>query len=387
MTFFILCLEKGININMKKEKIKVLYDYQVLSFQKYGGISRYFYELYTSYKNVFQNEMDVCLPIFYSINYYFATFIKQHKKSAGRISQLGNKIKTILDICINYLLSSPYDIIHPTYYFPDYLKFIPRFINKDNKLIITVYDMICEIFYPDNKDISRRAELIQKADGIIAISEKTKEDLLRIYPTISEDKVRVIYLGNSMKDPQNKNTIQFPEKYILMVGNRTQYKNGNIVLEAFAKSKENVKDLKLLCVGGGPFDSNEKRMIEELGLENAVIQMSLSDEELFYAYKYAECFVFPSLYEGFGIPILESFFCGCPAILSNASCFPEIAQDAALYFDPQDVDMLMEKIFLLINNPDVSRKLVEKGYERLKFFSWEKTVEETYKFYQEVINC
>ena len=295
-----------------------------------------------------------------------------------------NRFKMIEDIYANFLKGEPYNIIHPTYYYPDYLKYIPGYIRKKTKLIITVYDLICEIFYPDSENLQKRAEIIQKADGIIAISEKTKEDLMRIYPSVPEERIRVIYLGNSMRAPANQILKKFPAKYILMVGNRDKYKNGNIVLKALKKAKKVIDDLQLVCAGGGPLTDVEIRLMEELGVKESVIQMSLTDEELYYAYQGAECFIFPSLYEGFGIPILEAFYCKCPVILSNASCFPEIAQDSALYFDPNDEEELAEKICLLLQTPSLANKLIEKGNERLKMFSWENTVAETYKFYKEI---
>lgn len=185
--------------------------------------------------------------------------------------------------------------------------------------------------------------------------------------------------------PKSKNDKKFPLKYILMVGNRDRYKNGNVVLKALKKVKEVIGDLQLVCVGGGSFSDVEIGLMEELGVRESVMQISLTDDELYYAYQYAECFVFPSLYEGFGIPILEAFYCKCPVILSNASCFPEIAQDGALYFEPDNEEELAEKICLLLQKPSLADKLIEKGNERLKMFSWENTVAETYEFYKEII--
>lgn len=370
----------------KNNKMRVLYDYQVLEFQKYGGISRYFFELYSVFQKKYQGKMAVKFSAFYSCNYYFSDFIRQRNNYPGYISKFINQMKIIMDIYLNYFLGKPYDIIHPTYYFPKYLKCIPEFIKRKSKIIITVHDLIHEMFYPPNSSMKERAELIQHADGIIAISEKTKEDLLRIYPSVSEDRIKVIYHGCTMKKPNRKSEILFPDKYILMVGNRGEYKNGIIVFKAFEKLKCRNDDLKLVCVGGGNFCDDEIKIMNELGIEESVVHMSLSDEELYYAYRNAKCFVFPSLYEGFGIPILEAFFCECPIILSNASCFPEIAQDCALYFEPHNADELAEQIDTLLNDPALAKKIVEKGKERLKDFKWESTIEKTLEFYQTVLS-
>lgn len=373
----------------KNSKMRVLYDYQVLEFQKYGGISRYFFELYSAFITKYQKDIMVKLPVFYSYNYYFSNFAKQRNSYLGRIgkiiNQKINRLKVVIDIYFNYFVGKPYDIIHPTYYFPEYLKYIPKFIRKKSRVIITVHDLIQEMYYPPDESLKKRAELIQHADGIIAISEKTKEDLLRIYPSVSENRITVIYHGCTMKQPDGISEIQFPLNYILMVGNRGEYKNGIIVFEAFAKIKNIYDNLKLVCVGGGKFSDDEISIINELGINENVTQMSLSDKELFYAYKNAKCFVFPSLYEGFGIPILEAFFCECPIILSNTSCFPEIAGDCALYFDPHSAEELAEQIELLVDNPNIAEELVKKGQERLKLFKWEYTTEKTLEFYREIM--
>lgn len=368
----------------ESRKIKILYDSQVLCFQRYGGISRYFYELYVFFRENNQKHTYANLPVKYSYNYYFASYVKPVETYVRHRRLLINRLEMIADIYINFLKGEPYDIIHPTYYFPDYLKYIPKFIRKRTKLIITVHDLICEMFYPESENLQKRAEIIRRANGIITVSEKTKEDLLRIYPSISEEKVRVIYHGNLMIKPTSINNKNFPLKYILMVGNRDRYKNGNVVLRALKKVKEVIRDLQLVCVGGGAFTDMEIDLMEDLGVRESVMQMSLTDDELYYAYRYAQCFIFPSLYEGFGIPILEAFYCRCPMILSNASCFPEIAQDSALYFEPYDEKELAEKICLLLQTPSLAGELVEKGNERLKMFSWENTVAETYKFYKDI---
>lgn len=370
-----------------EKKIEVLYDYQVLRFQQYGGISRYFYEIYTSFRTKYIDKMWVNISVLFSCNHYFIPYVRRYEKSPKYVCKLLNYCKIIFHICGHYLSGHPYDVIHPTYYFPGYLSFIPAFIRRKSKLVITVYDMIYEMFYPQEKSIAKkRKDIILGADGIIAISQKTKEDIMSIYPDIPDQKIRVIYLGNSMKEPMCKNKIQFPKRYILMVGNRDFYKNGTIVFRALKRIRNIFGDIQLLCVGGGSFNDDEINILNELKLEKAVIHMSLDGDGIYYAYRYASCLIFPSLYEGFGLPILEAFYCECPVILSNASCFPEIAQDGALYFEPDNVDELVEKIQLVVGNREISDKLIEKGKQRLQFFSWDKTAAETYEFYKEVID-
>ena len=366
------------------KKIKVLYDFQTMFLQKYGGISRYFFELFTSFKEEHSEQIDIKLSLFYSCNYYFSVYKKCHKSGPTTVASYLNNINTLINIYFNYFKGTPYDIIHPTYYYPNYLKYVPAFIKKKSKIVLTVYDLIIEMFYPEIEDLKKRGELITTADSIIVISEQTKKDLLKIYSSIPEERIKVIYLGNFMKKPIEDCKIQFPSNYILMVGNRAKYKNGEIVFEAFKKIKDRFKEIWLVCAGGGEFSNEEHNNLRKLGIEDYVIQMSLTDDMLYYAYKNAKCFVFPSLYEGFGLPILEAFFCECPVILSDASCFPEIANDSALLFSPENVDELAQKITILLTDDNIAKELVEKGKNRLKFFDVEKMISETLKVYQDI---
>lgn len=115
------------------------------------------------------------------------------------------------------------------------------------------------------------------------------------------------------------------------------------------------------------------------------MQMNVSDEELAYIYSKAEMFVFPSLYEGFGIPIVEAMSCNCPVVLSNASCFPEIAGDAAVYFDPNKSEDMAEKIDEVLQSEKLKKKLIYKGKQRAKLFTWNKNAKAIYDIYKELI--
>ncbi len=178
--------------------------------------------------------------------------------------------------------------------------------------------------------------------------------------------------------------LNLPAKYILFVGLRDGYKN-------FIGFLENIgpylieHNLGLLCVGGGDFTDHELIIINELGLLNKVFHYKVNkDEELGVFYSQAVCFVFPSMYEGFGIPILEAFACNCPVVLNNIDCFKEIAGDAALYFEQQQPLSLSEQLNKL-QDSNIKENLVIKGKERLKNFSWERSVEKHLKIYRSLI--
>ncbi len=361
--------------------MNILFDYQILMLQKFGGISRYYYELMNEMQK--KEGSHVFLPVVASQNYYFRNVIKPESKLHFRVDTIRNKLKTLY--CFG---SKNIDIIHPTYYFPDYLKLISEKKRKKTKVIITVYDLICELFYPDLDmgGLEKRKETILNADGIIAISEHTKKDLLKVYPELNPEKIKVIYLATSMEKPEKDIDTSFlPKKYILFVGKRSLYKNGNTLLRAFSEISKKYSDVSLVMAGGSTFNEEELEIIKEGKFEDRVIQKNLSDDELYYAYRNAECFVFPSLYEGFGIPILEAFYCDCPVVLSNSSCFPEIAQDAAVYCDGENVDSMVEAIGELLSDDEKREEYRLKGRRRLAHFSWEKVANETLNFYKYII--
>lgn len=349
--------------------MKVLYDEQIFSSQKIGGISRYFYEL------IKRNE-EAIFPIIYSDNFYLKKtfnlkFGKKIKHFLKKINQF--KVK-------KFLIKGNYDIFHPTYYNNYFLKYLKT------PFIITVHDMIHEIYadsyFRNDTDISKlKRELCEKADGIIAISEHTKRDLIKIF-NINSNKIKVIYHGSNLKKETKK--IDLPKRYILFTGSRSLYKNFDLFIEAVSNLLQKDKKLYLVCTGK-EFDKNEKNKLKKLNIDDKVYQILANDNEMYTIYHNAECFVFPSLYEGFGIPILEAWESECPIALSNTSCFPEITSDAGEYFNPQDKESIKKAVENIIYNPKRKRELVEKGKERLKNFSWDKTYQETLDFYKEIL--
>ncbi|MGY0039758.1 glycosyltransferase [Pedobacter sp. NJ-S-72] len=153
---------------------------------------------------------------------------------------------------------------------------------------------------------------------------------MRIYPNIPAEKIDIVYLAHTIKT-EVQTEVQTPENYILFIGNRTVYKNFIFFLKAVVPILKNRKDLFILCAGGNDFNEEETQLISESGVGDQLIQRNFKDSELADYYKKALCFVFPSEYEGFGIPVLEAMACGCPVVLTNHSSFPEVAGDAGIY--------------------------------------------------------
>lgn len=357
--------------------MKILYDYQIFIKQKYGGISRYFYEIISNIK--LSKNLDIDIPVIGSINYYFKKIIICSDMKTRMFLKLINKINTI-----KLLLTKKYDIIHPTYYESYFLAF-----KKKAKIVVTIHDMIHEIYPKEFKYslilIYLKKFLIINSDKIIAVSQNTKNDILKLYPNISANKIKVIYHANSLKSNYKCPQIELPDKYILFVGNRDGYKNFELSAMAIIEVMKKEKDIFFVCVGGGRFSDKETALFENSFIKNRILRLDVNDNQLYSIYKYAICFIFPSLYEGFGIPILEAYFSGCPVLLSNASCFKEIAGDAAIYFNPHDKKDIEKKITLLLYNQKLRQELIIKGYDRNAKFSWDKAAKETLKLYKQVI--
>lgn len=364
--------------------MKVLYDYQALTMQKYGGVSRYFYEIVTRLDK--RQDCDVKLVAPFSVNYYFEDYF--HKKSLNKFSSFEKQrwAERVNRVFTKAELKKKYDIIHPTYYDPYILN------TKNSKIVITIHDMIYEIFpevFGSNVEtmIETKRQHIFAADHIIAVSENTKKDILRFYPDIYPDKITVIYHGNSLNTNNiNKElNIDLPERYVLFVGNRGGYKNFKNFIQAMATIMREQKDLFVVAGGGGRFSEEEKTLFKGLNIQDRVKQINYTDEELATVYNKAICFVFPSQYEGFGIPILEAWAAKCPIAISNASCFPEIAGDAALYFDPLDINDISQKIGTLIEDEALRNELVKKSTNNLSKYNWDYAAEKTLKVYSSLL--
>ena len=274
-------------------------------------------------------------------------------------------------------------LIHYTYYYQK--------LDKINKpIIITVYDLIHEkISIENGNPIFPKKRMIEVADHIIAISKKTKEDLIKIY-NIEEKKISVIYLGgdhsqiNSMKISSDLKT--FSKPYILFVGERKKYKNFLKFISAFSLSNYLKNNFQIICFGGGNFSKTEEDLFRNLLLDRSKIHYFEGDQlDLNYFYHKARIFIFPSLYEGFGIPLLEAMNMECPVICSDRSCFPEIVNDAAILFDPKDIESLEFKMEKLIYDDQLLLNLKKKGNDNLNNYSWKKCADETEKLYKKII--
>ncbi len=242
---------------------------------------------------------------------------------------------------------------------------------------------------------------VKKASKVLTISHASKGDIIKTYG-LPESKVVVAYPGireiSNLKS-QISNMDKIKKKYgiegdyILFVGTLQPRKNIVRLIQAFAElktqnSKIKNKDIELIIVGKKGWLYEEiLEAPKKFGIEDRVKFLDfVSDEDLPYFYKNAVCFVLPSLYEGFGLPVLEAMKYGCPVIASNVSSLPEAGVDAALYINPLDVGDIAKNLELIIRSSELRKKLIEKGYHQVKKFSWEKTARETLKVLERVGN-
>ncbi len=356
--------------------MKVLLDNQIFESQKFGGISRYFQEI--SKKN----------DVINSIIPYVAPNLNLAKRIQRKIERnffWKRKAHLTKNEYYNGLIAqSDFDVFHPTYYNNYFLESLKK------PFVLTVYDMIHEKFaeyFGNSNDSIDKYTLCKRASKIIAISNSTKKDLIEIFD-IPEHKIEVIYLGTNYHElPPSKPSIELKDRrYVLFTGNRSIYKNFLIFLQAIAPILKKNTDLILVCTGPS-FDGVEEEWINNLTIKDKVISHFCKDDaELVYLYQYAECFVFPSLYEGFGIPILEAFACKCPVISSSGGSLKEIAGDAAIYFDPKNIKDLREAILRVLSDDLLRKQMVISGEQRLKDFSWDKCRKETNLVYEKVVD-
>lgn len=361
--------------------MKILYDHQIFSHQRFGGVSRYFTNLINhADKN---KNIETKLGLVTSKNEYMPKsfdFISKRlgKKLYKRIISINKKkSKRLLE---NY----NYDVFHPTYYNPYFLPFL-----KDKPFVLTVHDMMPELFpefYPsDFSDIVYKKLLVKKASKIIAVSNQTKNDLIKLL-SVDEKKISVVHHCVNLKSKQIKNhNYKIPKNYLLYVGSRILYKNFTTFIKSIAPILIKHSDLKLVLAGGGEITESEKKLICKLNLKSNIVHFKNFDDHLLsLLYTNAKAFIFPSLYEGFGIPILESFSNHCPVLLSDTPVFKEIAEDNCLYFDPKSEESIRDKIQNILEDDKLRKKLIKKGLTRLSNFTPDKTFFNTLDVYKSI---
>lgn len=249
-------------------------------------------------------------------------------------------------------------------------------------IVLTVHDLIPDKLNKSHRVARQRRFELGAASHIIAVSNNTKRDLIDLY-NVPEAKISVIYHGYTAKVDNMCGSV-FPDmRYILYVGKRGGYKNSDFFVRSMVPMLKSDKELHLVFTGGR-FSDVELKTFSDLGIANQVHQRFVSDAEMGGLMANALCFVYPSKYEGFGIPILDAFSVGCPVVLSRCSCFPEVAGDAALYFDDNDAEGLRSCVKSLSDDA-FRQKMIGLGKIRVQMFSWIDAAKQTADIYRKVM--
>jgi glycosyltransferase involved in cell wall biosynthesis len=364
--------------------MRLWYDHQIFAVQKYGGVSRYFVELASRIHQYPGTKLNIVAPLYMS---------KLLAAQSNILPVLGfpftydikgvEVIMRNLDPSVFRMLSELYrpDIVHETYYSRT------RTSTASAKIVITVHDMIQELL-PEYRPVVERTRNIrtkafERADHLICVSESTRADLMRLYE-VDAGKVSVIHLASSLLAPADS-VAHAGEPFFLYVGSRWGYKNFPGLLAGFAESQL-FKTHKLVCFGGGQLTEHEHERIKQLRIpDDRFYFVAGDDAALSRYYASAEALVYPSLYEGFGIPLLEAMGCGCPVICSNSSSIPEVAGEAALYFDPEDAQSISAAMLRVVQSSDERRQMISKGKDRVKRFSWDMCAQQTYAVYEKIL--
>jgi glycosyltransferase involved in cell wall biosynthesis len=373
--------------------MKVYLDGIIYSLQKNGGVTRYTDEL-----------ADKIVALGNKVTFFMHPSILNEppKKEGIDFIQIKSPLNTrskiikYLTYPIDKFLTSKYFKTHQidkgifhTSYFSYY---------KDMKIpqIVTVHDLIHEKFpehfnYITNKIfLHQKRKAIVSASAIICVSQQTSKDLCELY-NVDLNKINVVHLGVdevfNQKKPEEKASFTLSKNiskpYYLFVGKRSLYKNFDRLVKAFANwDKKN--EFFIISIGGGKFTSKEMGLITSLGLKDDILIFDfVTEKDLILFYNCAKAFIFPSSYEGFGMPIIEAMACGTPVLASDIPVFREIGHDTITYFNP-DSEIDITKALDSTLYEDLIK--INTGIELAKKFTWEKTASETINVYKKYIN-
>ena len=375
-----------------EDKIQVAVEIQP-ALEDHTGVGWYLHELLN---NIDRSEIEI-------IGNYF-NFLNRHdySKSLSNLDLKYNKLQYV-PYRIYKILTEKYNVSYnlffrkktDIYHFTRYI--LPN--NIKGKVILNIYDLVFEKYVETmeskNRESFKRSfyKSVKRADQIITISESSKNELVEILK-VPENKIHIVQPGidfqkfNTKNSEVTKNVIlkySLPEDYILYLGTLEPRKNISSIIRAYGSLRNNNKITEKLVIAGkkGWLFSEIFDLIKSLDLGNEVILTDYVDESDKPAiYQNAKLFVFPSLYEGFGMPILEAMAAGIPVITSNTSAMPEVVGDAAILVNPLSIEEISEAMLELMNNDKLSNELISKGFDQCKKFTWSNSANKLVEIYK-----
>ena len=364
--------------------MKIAYDHQIFIEQEFGGISRYVVDL--AARMALRPDYRVAIIAPFHCNAYLedasvASLVRGHRIHSRRLRKMWRTLALVNRISAAASDRAIHDVVHESHYSQH------AFV-RGRARVVTVHDMIHELFPQRVRraaavSAAKRAA-VARADHVLCNSETTRADLLRLFD-VEPAKTSVVYHGHSLvatgdeRVPVDRAGGR-PE--ILYVGLRKSYKNFDQLVRAFAASQRLRAGFDILAFGGGAFSQSELGLFASLGVTASLRHESGDDSRLAECYRRAHMFVYPSGYEGFGLPPLEAMHYGCPVVCTRLGAVPEVVGDVGRYFDPGNLEEFRDALESVALNDGLRAVMISKGRSRSRLFTMDKCATETAAVYE-----
>lgn len=358
-------------------RIRVEFDGAAFLQHRRSGISRYFAELVAVYDAAPELAVEVSTPYRYVANLHVGA-VERTFREIPLPRRLRGPVLGALNARARRRAAAA-DVVHAPLYDSAVLARL-----GGARLVTTVYDftfeMLPELFADAGDELRRKREFIERADALVCISRSTAEDLKRFHPELDTPVVVApLAVGDDFLHASPQRPRGLPESYLLHVGNRAAHKNTELVLETFAELGTRRPDLHLVMSGAGV--AGETQRLTDLGIADRTHLLKVSDADLPALYRHAAAFLFPSRYEGFGLPVLEAMAAGCPTVVSDHPALLEVAGDAAAVLPLATPGQLIGIVERILDDPAYADRLRQDGHERARQFTWRRTAELTRSAY------
>lgn len=365
--------------------MQVLIDDQIFLLNSRGGISRYFAELIREFRDHPEWGIEAVTSVRTTPNQHLRDVDTSMRDIKLTESSFGWRVaKGFARVSSAWRARSLHpDVVHSTYYRPSKIKAFPGVPH-----VVTIHDMAPELLpqeWTDQTSHMAKRAYVERADAIICVSEATRDALFEVWGEITDRPVLVTAHAVSARFSPFVASADEGFPYLLHVGRRDGYKNFGVLARAFAASSAADRGVRLLLIGGGALTAEEEHLLDQLGIRSRVVQRTADESELPGLYRGAIALSYPSLMEGFGIPVLEAMSTGCPVILADTPVFREVGGTAALYHDPADAEALSRAFDRLLADRQAREELREAGLQRAAGYSWETTAKLTGELYQQLV--